>query len=155
MNRYALGGAVALLVLLVLSGAGGLGRLFQSGRQTQDNLRAEDGTLGTLPLEQAGQVVQRQSAPTPGVPAMGTGTTPSMGGDLAPTGSGFTPPAGTPPTLSPTQPGSPQNVIPRQGATTLPAQVGDIAPVQPDLVRPDPAPPVIDDPELESIPALW
>lgn len=164
MNRYALGGAIGLLVLLALSGVGGLGQLFQGSGQSSGNVQADDGTLGTLPIEQAGQVVQRQSTSGQSIPTVGTNTpgtsltdTPApIGGDLAPTGSGFTTPAGTPPTLSPAQSGAPQNVIPRQGgATPLPAQVGDIAPVQPDLVQPDPAPPAAEDPELESIPALW
>jgi hypothetical protein len=138
-----LGGAMALLALLVFSRAGGLGQLLPDGGQTQGNPQSEDGTLGTLPIEQAGQVVQRQSVPVTGI------------GTMTPTNSGFTTPAGTPPTLTPTQSGSPSNVIPRQGgATTLPAPIGDIAPVQPDLVQPDP-PTVTDDPELESIPALW
>jgi hypothetical protein len=91
--------------------------------------------------------VQRQGAASGGVPMNPTNSAPS--GDLSPTtNGGFTTPSGTPPA-------PPQNVIPRQGITTLPAPLGDIAPVQPDLVRPDPAPPVTDDPELESIPALW
>ncbi|MFH7242778.1 MAG: hypothetical protein ACHWZW_07995 [Spirulina sp.] len=159
MNRYALGGAIGLLMLLALSGMGGLDRLFQGNGAGRGDLSAADDTLGTLPIEQAGQVVQRQSSPTPGIPATGTnipGTPTSVSGDFPPTNGGFTAPAGTPPTLNPTQPGIPQNVIPQSGgATTLPAQVGDIAPVQPGLVQPDPVPPVTDDPELESIPALW
>lgn len=162
MNRYALGGAVALLLLLALSGVGGINRMFRDNNQLRSGLRADDSNLGTLPIEQAGQVVQRQSTTTPGMPATGnsaTGAMPSFEGDLtpAPTGGSFTTPGGTPPTISPTPPAMnpPQNVIPRQGVTTLPAQVGDIAPVQPGLVQPDPPLPITDDPELESIPALW
>lgn len=156
MNRYALGAAMALLVLLAWSGVEGIDQLFQGNYQRRSELRADDSDLGTLPIEQAGQAVQRQSAAA-GTPAMGTSipNPASTGSDPSLTNGGFTTPAGTPPTLSPTQPGSAQNVIPRQGATTLPAQVGDIAPVQPGLVRPDPVPPVAEDPELEAIPALW
>ncbi|QQE63953.1 hypothetical protein GFS31_06250 [Leptolyngbya sp. BL0902] len=159
MNRYALGAAMALLVLLAWSGAGGMSQLLQGNNQPRGGLRADDRDLGTQPIEQAGQAVQRQNMTPSGTPALGT-TVPNNsavmgGGDITPTNGGFTAPAGTPPTLSPTQPGATQNVIPRQGATTLPAPIGDIAPVQPGLVRPDPAPPVTNDPELESIPALW
>ncbi|MBD2426835.1 hypothetical protein [Phormidium sp. FACHB-1136] len=154
MNRYALGAAMALLLLLALSGTGGINRLFRGNDQLRGGLRADDTNLGTLPIEQAGQAVQRQGSASGGVPMNPTNLPPS--GDLTPTtNGGFTTPAGTPPAFSPTQPGTPQNVVPRQGITTLPAPLGDIAPVQPDLVRPDPAPPVTDDPELESIPALW
>lgn len=164
MNRYVLGGALALLMLVALSGVGGINQLFQGNSRLRGGLRADDSDLGTLPIEQAGQAVQRQGSASGGVPINGAPTngvpmnptTPSPSGDLAPTmDNGFTAPAGTPPAASPTPPGSPQNVIPRQGVTTLPAPWGDIAPVQPGLVRPDPVPPVIDDPELESIPALW
>lgn len=118
MNRYALGGAIGLLIVLALSGVGGLGQLLQGNGQGRDDASTADDSLGTLPIEQAGQVVQRQGDPTSGVPATGTNL---PGTPAAPMNGGFTAPAGTPPTLSPTQP---QNVIPRQGVTTLPAQVG-------------------------------
>jgi len=157
MNRYVLAGATALLLLLALSGAGGLSQLFRGNAQTSQEGQPEATTLGTLPIEQAGQVVQRQGS-TPGAPmAPAVAPNGAINGDIAPTSANaFTTPTGTPPTLSPSQPGSPQNVIPRPvGATPLPAQVGDISPVQPDLVRPDPQPPATHDPDMEAIPALW
>lgn len=155
MNRYALGGAMALLVLLIFSGSEGVGRLLQGNDQRRDEPQTEDGALGTRPIEQAGQAVRRQSQTSQGIPATGTATPVPMGDNFAPTNDGLAAPANTPPILNPAQSGAPSNVIPNQGATTLPAQVGDIAPVQNDLVRPNPVPPSTNDPELESIPALW
>lgn len=159
MNRYVLGGATVFLLLVALWGGGGISQRLRGNAQVQNGTQPDNGTLGTLPIEQAGQVVRRQGgdpAPIDPLPMDPDNLTPEN--SRPPASGSFTTPGDIPPTIRPSSPPTnpPQNVIPRQGVTTLPAPVGgDIAPVQPDLVRPDPLPPVIDDPGLESIPALW
>jgi hypothetical protein len=153
MNRYALAGAAALLFLIALSGAGGLSPLFRGNTETSQGGQPEATTLGTLPIEKAGQVVQRQGS-APGAP-MAPAMTPNgaINGDTPPTSANaFTTPTGTPSTLS----GSPQNPIPPAvGATPSPAQVGDNSSVPPELLPPDPQPPATHDRDMEAIPALW
>ncbi|MBW4486071.1 MAG: hypothetical protein KME14_26410 [Tildeniella torsiva UHER 1998/13D] len=156
MNRFMIGGILAALVLML---TGGLNRLLGDRSQnaplaSQQNSTAQDvNDLGTLPLEQAGRLVQRQSevGSNNGISATGNSTFPDQGSGRA--------------TISPSNTGAgtdgftaaPGNVIPRTGAaTTYPTTGGDIAPIQPGLVQPGvveqrPAP----DPDLDSIPALW
>jgi hypothetical protein len=111
--------------------------------------------LGSLPIEQAGQLVRRQSDLATG----GTAATPNA------VFSDTQPAQGMPPggraTIAPTTTGAPVtdsgNVIPRTDGTTatppFPGSGGDIAPVQPGLVQPGVTPDT--DAELDSIPALW
>jgi hypothetical protein len=156
MNRFMIGGILAALVLML---TGGLNRLLGDRSQdaplaSQQNSTTQDvNDLGTLPLEQAGRLVQRQSevGTSTGISATGNNTFTDQGNNRA--------------TISPNNTGAigtsggtaaPGNVIPRTGAaTTYPASSGDIAPIQPNLVQPGvverPAP----DPDLDSIPALW
>ncbi|MEB3288958.1 MAG: hypothetical protein VKI82_03525 [Leptolyngbya sp.] len=140
MNRYVLAGAAGLLILLALSG--GTSRRSQGQAQMPGEGDTEEAILGTLPIEQAGQVVRRQSAASGTPPAMAA---PSFDGT-----SDFTTDLDSGAGTASTPPGD----TPSGGASTLPAPTGDISPVQPDLVRPDPQPPV-SDPALDAIPALW
>jgi hypothetical protein len=163
MNRFIIGGILAAIV----SGlTGGLGRMFAErdaqlqspGIQTDAGPTGTEpaGDLGSLPIEQAGQLAQRQSE----VGTNGIGMTSDfVGQDIE-----GMPPGGRPDISPPTagQPGaagttgSDGNVIPRTGeTTTFPATGGDIAPIQPGLVQPgvDLQRPI--DPDLDSIPALW
>lgn len=160
MNRFMIGGILAALVLML---TGGLNRLLGNRSQEtplarQQNTTAQNADgLGTLPLDQAGRLVQRQSevGTNNGISATGNSTftdqgssrttfSPSATGTATGTAgtNGFTAPAG--------------NVIPRTGAaTTFPATGGDIAPIQPELVRPGV---VVETPppdSVDSIPALW
>lgn len=156
MNRFMIGGILAALVLML---TGGLNRLFGDRSQepplaSQQNITAQDvNDLGTLPLEQAGRLVQRQSeVGTNGISATGDSTFIDQGSGRATISPSNTGTAGTSGVTA-----APGNVIPRTGAaTTFPATGGDIAPIQPGLVQPGvveqrPAP----DPNLDSIPALW
>ncbi|MGF1518813.1 MAG: hypothetical protein ACFCVB_13560 [Nodosilinea sp.] len=149
MNRFIIGGILAAIVVAL---TGGLGRMFtESDSQTgltgvnrnNNNNRVETGDLGSLPVEQAGQLVRRQSDV-----GTGTRTTPDFVGqdpggrpDIFPDTTGATGTAG--------------NVIPRTNqTTTFPTTNGDIAPIQPELVRPGLEQRPIE-PDLDSIPALW
>ncbi|MFQ4137490.1 hypothetical protein PGN35_014330 [Nodosilinea sp. PGN35] len=158
MNRFVIGGLLAALVLIL---TGGLNRLLADrsqeprpgGQPTAAQGQNADG-LGTLPLDQAGRLVQRQSevGSTNGTPVGGDTT-----GDSA-----FIDQANQRATISPNNGGgsgvtpAPGNVIPRTGgATTFPAPGGDVAPIQPGLVQPDAVQRPAPDPDLDSIPALW
>lgn len=157
MNRFIIGGVLAALVLMLT----GWGSRFLGDRSEEARLASQQNTtaqnadgLGALPLEQAGQLVQRQSE-------VGTNSTAAAGN------SAFTDQGNNRATISPNNTGTtgasgvtpaPGNVIPRTGAaTTYPATGGDIAPIQPGLVQPDAAqrPAPAPDPALDSIPALW
>lgn len=156
MNRFMIGGILAALVLML---TGGLNRLLGDRSQEtplarQQNTTAQNADgLGTLPLDQAGRLVQRQSevGTNNGISATGNSTFTDQGSSrttLSPSTTGTAGTNGVTP--------APENVIPRTGAaTTFPATGGDIAPIQPGLVQPGvverPAP----DPDLDSIPALW
>ncbi|MBD2114052.1 MULTISPECIES: hypothetical protein [Cyanophyceae] len=155
MNRFIIGGVLAGLVLMLMSGLSRLSgdRPERERLASQQNTTAQNADgLGALPLEQAGQLVQRQSE-------VGTNGTAAAGN------SSFTDQGSNRPTISPnnlgtagangTTPAS-GNVIPRTGAaTTYPATSGDIAPIQPGLVQPGAVQRPATDPELDSIPALW
>ncbi|WP_035984900.1 hypothetical protein [Leptolyngbya sp. KIOST-1] len=166
MNRFIIGGILAAMVVML---TGGLNRLFRDRPQgaqlaSQRNTALQQpgqqagNDLGSVPLEQAGRLVQRQSeVGTNGIPAPGDsafGTQTNGNGDpfgravISPDQTGTAPAAG--------------NVIPRTGgATTFPANTsppntgGDIAPIQPGLVQPGEVPRPAPDPDLDSIPALW
>ncbi|MEA5447865.1 hypothetical protein VB780_04740 [Leptolyngbya sp. CCNP1308] len=160
MNRFMIGGILAALVLMLM---GGLNRILGDRSQeaplaSQQNTTAQDvSDLGTLPLEQAGRLVQRQSevGTNNGIAATGDSTFIDQGSGrttISPSNTGTA--TGTAGTNGVTA--APGNVIPRTGAaTTYPTTGGDIAPIQPGLVQPGvverPAP----DPDLDSIPALW
>ena len=153
MNRFVFGGILAAIVVLMM---GGINRLFadrQPGTARVDRTTApttEGGDLGSLPVEQAGQLVRRQrdlangsTAATPDTVFnnQDPGMTPGDRAIIAPsTTTGAA--------------GANNNVIPRTGQTsTSPAFGGDIAPIQPGLVRPGAGPQ--DDSDLDAIPALW
>jgi hypothetical protein len=160
MNRFVIGGILAAMVLLL---TGGLNRLFADRRSDGQLPRAQRTTtdvngglddLGSLPIEQAGQLVRRQSDLGAGGTTRTTGDT--VFGDSGAQGM----PAGGRATISPTGTAGAQvapaqgNVIPRTGtATTFPT--GDIAPIQPGLVQPGEVQRPAPDPDLDSIPALW
>jgi hypothetical protein len=157
MNRFIIGAIMAGLVLLALSGIGGVNRFFSDNDRLRSDLRAEgDSSLGTLPIDQAGRIVRRQTQAANGIPATGTATFGQTG--LPADGSGpssFTTPGvtGQPipsATISPTA----TTVAPRTGTNNQFSSTGDVSPVQPDLVRPETLPPASDQ-NLESIPALW
>ena len=155
MNRFIIGGILAAIVVAL---TGGLGRMFTesdsqaeltSVNRNNNNNQGETGDLGTLPVEQAGQLVRRQSD-------VGTRTTSDFVGQ-DPQGM----PQGGRPDISPEitgaagAAGAAGNVIPRTDqTTTFPTTSGDIAPVQPGLVQPGVDQRPID-PDLDSIPALW
>lgn len=155
MNRFIIGGVAAALVLML---TGMLSRLSgdrppEGGLASQQDTTAQNADgLGSLPLEQAGQLAQRQSeVGSTGTAAAGNSTFTDQGSDratLSPATTGTTGANGVNP--------APGNVIPRTGAaTTFPATGGDIAPIQPSLVQPDAVQRPASDPELDSIPALW
>jgi hypothetical protein len=160
MNRFIIGGILAAIVVAL---TGGLGRMFtESDAQTgltgvnRDNNNVDNqgstGDLGSLPVEQAGQLVRRQSDAS-----TGTRTNPDFVGQ-DPQGM----PSGGRPDISPETTGAAGtagttgNVIPRTNnqTATFPTTGGDIAPIQPELVQPGVGPRPID-PDLDSIPALW
>lgn len=169
MNRFIIGGILAAMVVLL---TGSLNRFFTDRDQapslatrsladsvTSDSARSETvSDLGSLPVEQAGQLVRRQSDVNAG------GVSATSDSVFTEQGAGATPPGGRA-IISPANTGTvgssgtvnsaPGNVIPRTGAAaTSPTTVGDIAPIQPDLVQPG-AGQRPTDPELDSIPALW
>lgn len=155
MNRFIIGGILAALVVML---TGGLNRFLGDRSQDAPVARQQSNTvqnvddLGTLPLEQAGRLVQRQSevGTSTGVSATGDNTFIDQGNNrstISPNNTGATGTSGG------TAAG---NVIPRTGAaTTYPAPGGDIAPIQPGLVQPDEVQRPAPDPDLDSIPALW
>lgn len=162
MNRFIIGGILAAVVAILASGldqvlgdrgddsTGGARISSQSTTTDQDN----GGNLGSVPLEQAGQLVQRQSEVGTGGPAaVGDTVFDDQGAGTAPPGQrAEISPGGSAGTATP----APGNVIPRTGgAATYPATTGDIAPIQPGLVQPGVTPGPAPDPELDSIPALW
>ncbi len=156
MNRYFIGAIMAGLVLLALSRVGGENRLVaDNANQPGGELRAaSDSGLGTLPIDQAGRIAQRQTQPTGGVPAAGTGAL----GQMPANGTGtatFTAPAGTgqPIPNATISPGA-TGVAPRPATGNQFPATGDISPVQPDLVRPETLP-ANPDQDPDSIPALW
>ncbi|MFM7529055.1 MAG: hypothetical protein ACKO63_11345 [Nodosilinea sp.] len=146
MNRYLIGAVMAGLVLLGMVGAGRLGRLFADPGQTGQAAKSQaSAALGSLPVEQAGRLAQRQSDPQ-GAPTAAVGAN-------APASS-RSQPATTPVQPFTTQSQTPPSVTisPNQATPTVPS--GDISPLQPDLVRPggdQPSP----NPDLDAIPALW
>ncbi len=161
MNRFIIGGILAALVMMLTGWGnrflgdrapdGGLASQRDDASQGDTTAQNVDG-LGTLPLEQAGRLAQRQSeVGTNGAAAASNSTFTDQGSDratISPTNTGTTGSNGVAP--------APGNVIPRTGAaTTFPTTGGDIAPIQPDLVRPDAVQRPTTDPDLDSIPALW
>ncbi|HSM84270.1 MAG TPA: hypothetical protein VLS96_21450 [Nodosilinea sp.] len=156
MNRFVIGGILAAIVVLL---TGSLNRLLsdsEGGRVAarRDSTDQAVGDLGTLPIEQAGRLVQRQSQ-------VGSNPGTRAGGDSVFGNQGEVVPPGQRSIISPDNTGAAGagagagNVIPRAGgATTFPA-TGDVAPIQPDLVQPGATPRPTPDPDLESIPALW
>ncbi|MBE9157103.1 hypothetical protein IQ265_09735 [Nodosilinea sp. LEGE 06152] len=156
MNRFIIGGILAAIAVML---TGGLNRLLSDRSQgaqltSQRNTTAESngGDLGSVPLEQAGRLVQRQSeVGTNGISATGNSTFTDQNSNRATISPNTTGTAGA-------NGGSPAsgNVIPRPGgAATFPAATGDIAPIQPGLVQPGEVARPAPDPELDSIPALW
>lgn len=169
MNRFIIGGILAAIAVML---TGGMNRLLsdrsddnaegarissQSDTTSQDN-----GDLGSVPIEQAGQLVQRQSEVGTngnGISATGDSAFGNQGtvppGDRAIISPNTTGTAGTAGTAGGATP-APGNVIPRTGETaTFPAATGDIAPIQPGLVQPGEVTRPAPDPDLDSIPALW
>ena len=72
MNRYLIGAVMAGLVLLGMAGAGRLGRLFADSGQTGQAVKSQaSAALGSLPVEQAGRLVRRQSDPQGPTAAVG------------------------------------------------------------------------------------
>ncbi|TVQ12695.1 MAG: hypothetical protein EA368_03370 [Leptolyngbya sp. DLM2.Bin27] len=161
MNRFIIGGILAAIVIGL---TGGLGRIFTdtnarqegAGQTTAGQNNGAAGDLGSLPIEQAGQLARRQSE----VGNNGVGITSDFLGqdpvgippggrpDISPPAAGQTGTAG--------MTGSNGNVIPRTGETaTFPTTGGDIAPIQPGLVQPGVDLQRPSDPDLDSIPALW
>ena len=165
MNRFIIGGILAAIAVMLV---GGLNRLVNSigdgpegariARQSDTTLQSNGSDLGSVPIEQAGQLVQRQSeVGTNGISATGDavfGNQTNGSGDpfgravISPDQTGTAPAAG--------------NVIPRTGeATTFPANTsppntgGDIAPIQPGLVQPGEVTRPAPETDLDSIPALW
>jgi hypothetical protein len=159
MNRFVIGGILAAIVVML---AGGVNRLWsdrvddsaEGARiSSQPTTTGQDngGDLGSVPIEQAGQLVQRQSeVGTNGISATGDSVFGNQG----------TVPPGDRAVISPNTTGTatpaPGNVIPRTGgAATFPTTTGDIAPIQPGLVQPGEVTRPAPDPDLDSIPALW
>ncbi len=160
MNRFIIGGILAAIAVML---TGGLNRMLSDraeddpdrtriSSQSDTTTQSNGGNLGSVPLEQAGQLVQRQSeVGTNGISATGNSTFTDQGSNRA--------------TISPNATGTaggngvspaPGNVIPRaDGAATFPAATGDIAPIQPGLVQPGEVTRPAPDPDLDSIPALW
>ncbi|PSN07931.1 hypothetical protein C7293_30385 [filamentous cyanobacterium CCT1] len=162
MNRFIIGGILAAIAVML---AGGLNQLLSDRSEDgpegarissrgDTTTQANGGDLGSVPIEQAGQLVQRQSeVGVNGISAQGDSTFGNQGtvppGDRAVISPNTTGTAGS------TAPAS-GNVIPRTGeAATFPAVTGDIAPIQPGLVQPGEVTRPAPDPELDSIPALW
>lgn len=161
MNRFIIGGIVAAIAVML---TGGLSQLlsarFEDGpertrisSQSDTTTQGNGGDLGSVPLEQAGQLVQRQSE-------VGTNGISATGDSAFGNQSNGTVPSGDRAVISPSTTGgatpAPGNVIPRtDGAATFPATTGDVAPIQPGLVQPGEATRPAPDPELDSIPALW
>ena len=153
MNRFIIAGVLAAIVALMM---GGMNQLFADRQPDTARLdrttapTTEGNDLGSLPVEQAGQLVRRQSDLANGATAARSDTVfnnqdPGMTpGDRAIIAPGT---AGTADT---------NNIIPRTGqAGTRPNYGGgDIAPIQPGLVQPG-AGERPDDSDLDSIPALW
>ncbi|PSR12679.1 hypothetical protein C8255_26280 [filamentous cyanobacterium CCP3] len=162
MNRFIIGGILAAIAVML---AGGLNQLLSDrsadgpegariSSQGDATTQANGGDLGSVPIEQAGQLVQRQSeVGANGISATGDSVFGNQGtvppGDRAIISPNTT---GTTGDIAPTS----GNVIPRPGeAATFPAATGDIAPIQPGLVQPGEVTRPAPDPELDSIPALW
>ncbi len=151
MNRYLIGAVMAGLVLLGMVGAGRLGRLFADPGQTGQAAKSQaSAAVGSLPVEQAGRLVRRQSDPQ-GAPTAAVGANVSNAPAMTRAQSATTPAqprAQTPPrvTISPNQ------APPAQTTPTVPT--GDISPLQPDLVRSGGDQPQ-SNPDLDAIPALW
>lgn len=158
MNRFVIGGILAAVVVLL---TGSLNRLLGDRSQSPEStgLQASNteapSDMGSLPVEQAGQLVRRQSD-------VGSGGISASSDTVFNDQPGAGMPPGGRPTISPggstagTVAPQADNVIPRAGAAdTFPANTGDISPIQPGLVQPgaDPQRPI--DPDLDSIPALW
>ncbi|HIK43491.1 MAG TPA: hypothetical protein IGR64_01245 [Leptolyngbyaceae cyanobacterium M65_K2018_010] len=153
MNRYLIGAILAGLVLLAMSGLQGINRLFADNSRMRSDLRAEDSSLGTLPIEQAGRIVRRQGqADSAGMPAAGTGTWggSGSGGEDSFTSEGGAPRAIPNATIAPASPNEVSRTTPVGPTSTS----GDIAPIESNLVRPGSVQPPTD-PGLDSIPALW
>jgi hypothetical protein len=153
MNRYLIGAVMAGLVLLGMVGVGRLGRMFADPAQTGQAAKSQaSAALGSLPVEQAGRLVRRQSDPQ-GAPTAAVGANVS-----SPAASTRAQPATAPSQpVSPGQTSPPVTLNPNQptpAQTTPTAPSGDISPLQPDLVRPGgdrPQP----NADLDAIPALW
>ena len=80
MNRFIIGGVLAGIVLMLMSGLSRLqGDRPERGQlASQQNTTAQDADgLGALPLEQAGQLVQRQSEVGTGIEARATVRSPT------------------------------------------------------------------------------
>lgn len=149
MNRYIAGGLLAAIVVLLGSGIDSLPQIMPNFGGSRSGARepgSQADTVGTQPIEQAGRVVQRQGQSTVAAPnevfnnqgQFGTST--AVPQDI---------PAGE---IRPDA----DNVIPRPGAAPqATTTAGDVSPIQPDLVQPGDSGFPSDDPDLDSIPALW
>ena len=151
MNRYLIGAVMAGLVLLAMAGAG---RLFADPGQTGQAAKSKaSAAVGSLPVEQAGRLVRRQSDPQgASTAAVGANVSNAPGSSRSQPASTPAQPATTRAQTAPPVTISPNQAIPAQTTPTVPG--GDISPLQPDLVRPggdQPQP----NPELDAIPALW
>ncbi|MFZ4638978.1 MAG: hypothetical protein ACOYMP_01060 [Nodosilinea sp.] len=153
MSRYLFGVLLASLVLTIGSGLGGFNRLFAESSQTTKAL-PEDGSkgLGSLPIEQAGRLVKRQSQPQPGATqAVGANVGSSPAASSVGMAANSTP--SSTPAQSPIPPQPSPNVIPRPSQPAPVVPRGDISPIQPNLVKPENLQP--QNQPLDSIPALW
>ncbi|MFM7471272.1 MAG: hypothetical protein LVS60_12975 [Nodosilinea sp. LVE1205-7] len=149
MSRYLLGVLLASLLLTIGSGLTSVSRLFADSSQDSKALNNKSSPgLGSLPIEQAGRLVKRQSQPeasatqavgahaeSPNTVNGSTSTTPMATNSTEAT---------TLPQPNPTPEGS-------NNAPVVPT--GDISPIQPNLVKPENLRP--QNQPLDSIPALW
>jgi hypothetical protein len=147
MNRYIGGGLLAALILLLSSGVDRLGTIWPNFGASERLQGRDLVPVGTLPIEQAGRVVQRQGERSRAMPNSVFNTDPFNQNRTAPR-TEIAPqniPASEirPPTV---------DVIPRTGgAAPATTTTGDVAPIQSDLVQPGSP----GDRDLDSIPALW
>jgi hypothetical protein len=152
MNRYVLAGILAVFALLTTRAIGSSGQWLGQQSSPPSRVRLNADSLGTLPIDKAGQIVKRQGAS--GVPSTGdfTGNGNGNWSTIAPTDTGST-------TVFP-------NGSQSSGFTTtspfgdISPATGDISPIDPNIVqpgvtRPTPLPGDLVDDDLESIPALW
>jgi hypothetical protein len=155
MNRYVLAGILAVLALLTTRVIGSSGQWLAQPSSSQGRVRLNADSLGTLPIDKAGQIVKRQGQA--GTPSAGDF---AEGGDIDWSTVAPTDTSGT--TVIPN--GSQSSGFATDAFTSTTGDVsptaGDISPVDPSIVqpgmaRPSPLPGDLVDDDLDSIPALW